>query len=89
MKDIMIIVEGPQGAGKTTFTNYLREKIPATDLYRLTGIKDKTETGYPKIRKKYLKLFYYFVRLCCNLDSFPVKKGRLWMLNQKIVFLLT
>lgn len=59
MKDIMIIVEGPQGAGKTTFTNYLREKIPATDLYRLTGIKDKTETGYPKIRKKYLKLLEY------------------------------
>ena len=59
MKDTMIIVEGPQGAGKTTFTNYLREKIPATDLYRLTGIKDKTETGYPKIRRKYLKLLEY------------------------------
>ena len=59
MKDTMIIVEGPQGAGKTTFTNYLREKIPATDLYRLTGIKDKTITGHPKIRKKYLKLLEY------------------------------
>ena len=59
MKDTMIIVEGPQGAGKTTFTNYLREKIPATDLYRLTGIKDKTVTGYPKIRRKYLKLLEY------------------------------
>ena len=43
-KDTIIIVEGPQGAGKTTFTNYLREKMGATDLYRLTGIKDKTET---------------------------------------------
>ena len=41
-KDTIIIVEGPQGAGKTTFTNYLREKMGATDLYRLTGIKDKT-----------------------------------------------
>lgn len=59
MKDTIIIVEGPQGVGKTTFTNYLREKIPATDLYRLTGIKDKTETGYPKIKKKYLKLLEY------------------------------
>ena len=56
MKDTIIIVEGPQGAGKTTFTNYLREKIAPSDLYRLTGIKDKTETGYPKIKRKYLKL---------------------------------
>ena len=27
MRDTIIIVEGPQGAGKTTFTNYLREKM--------------------------------------------------------------
>lgn len=59
MKDTIIIVEGPQGAGKTTFTNYLREKIGSADLYRLTGIKDKTETGYPKIKRKYLKLLEY------------------------------
>lgn len=59
MKDTIIIVEGPQGVGKTTFTNYLREKISAADLYRLTGIKDKTETGYPKIKRKYLKLLEY------------------------------
>lgn len=59
MKDTIIIVEGPQGVGKTTFTNYLREKIAASDLYRLTGIKDKTETGYPKIKRKYLKLLEY------------------------------
>lgn len=59
MKDKIIIVEGPQGVGKTTFTNYLREKITASDLYRLTGIKDKTETGLPKIKRKYLKLLEY------------------------------
>lgn len=59
MKDTIIIVEGPQGVGKTTFTNYLREKIASTDLYRLTGIKDKTETGYPKIKRKYMKLLEY------------------------------
>lgn len=59
MKDTIIIVEGPQGVGKTTFTNYLREKIPSSDLYRLTGIKDKTKTGYPKIKRKYLKLLEY------------------------------
>ncbi len=59
MKDTIIIVEGPQGVGKTTFTNYLREKIASADLYRLTGIKDKTETGYPKIKRKYIKLLEY------------------------------
>lgn len=59
MKDTIIIVEGPQGAGKTTFTNYLREKMSATDLYRLTGIKDKTETGHQKIKLKYDKLIEY------------------------------
>lgn len=59
MKDTIIIVEGPQGVGKTTFTNYLREKIAGADLYRLTGIKDKTETGYPKIKRKYMKLLEY------------------------------
>lgn len=59
MKDTIIIVEGPQGAGKTTFTNYLREKMSATDLYRLTGIKDKTEAGHQKIKLKYDKLIEY------------------------------
>ena len=59
MKDTIIVVEGPQGAGKTTFTNYLREKMSGTDLYRLAGIKDKTETGHKKIEKKYLKLIEY------------------------------
>lgn len=59
MRDKIIIVEGPQGVGKTTFTNYLREKMAATDLYRLTGIKDKTETGHQKIKIKYEKLLDY------------------------------
>ena len=63
MKDVIIIVEGPQGAGKTTFTNYLREKMSATDLYRLTGIKDKTETGHMKIKRKYDKLIEY-MKVC-------------------------
>ena len=59
MRDSIIIVEGAQGAGKTTVTNYLREKLLTTDLYRLTGIKDKTETGHKKIKKKYDKLLEY------------------------------
>ncbi len=59
MKDKIIIVEGPQGVGKTTFTNLLREKMKATDLYRLSGIKDKTEAGHAKIKLKYEKLLEY------------------------------
>lgn len=59
MKDKIIIVEGPQGVGKTTFTNLLREQMKATDLYRLSGIKDKTETGRAKIKLKYEKLLDY------------------------------
>ena len=59
MKDVIIIVEGPQGAGKTTFTSYLREHMSATDLYRLSGIKDRTESGLAKIKTKYEKLIEY------------------------------
>lgn len=59
MKDKIIIVEGPQGVGKTTFTNLLREKMKSTDLYRLAGIKDKTEEGHAKIKIKYEKLLEY------------------------------
>lgn len=59
MRDKIIIVEGPQGTGKTTVTNYLREKMSATDLYRLSGIKDRTEAGKEKIRIKYEKLLDY------------------------------
>lgn len=58
-KDVIIIVEGPQGVGKTTFTNYLREHMAATDLYRLSGIKDREETGLAKIKLKYEKLIEY------------------------------
>jgi thymidylate kinase len=59
MRDTIIIVEGPQGAGKTTFTNYLREKMSSTDLYRLAGIKDKGESGFEKSRQRYYNLLHY------------------------------
>ena len=59
MRDTIIIVEGPQGTGKTTVTNYLREEMSATDLYRLSGIKDRTITGKEKIKIKYEKLLEY------------------------------
>lgn len=41
----MIIVEGPQGTGKTTLANYLRDNLAGSNLYRLSGQKDKTEKG--------------------------------------------
>jgi len=59
MKDTIIIVEGPQGAGKTTFTNYLREKMGSADLYRLAGIKDKSESGFEKSKQRYYNLLNY------------------------------
>lgn len=55
----LIIVEGPQGVGKTGLTSYLREKIPACDLYRLSGVKDKTKTGKEKIKQRYYSLMTY------------------------------
>ena len=41
----LIIIEGPQGTGKTGLSNYLRDKIPGSNLYRLSGQKDKTKKG--------------------------------------------
>lgn len=58
-KTKLIIVEGPQGTGKTGLTTYLREKIPSCDLYRLSGIKDKTITGFEKSKQRYYSLMEY------------------------------
>lgn len=44
-----IIVEGPQGCGKTSLTNYLRDNIAASNLYRLTGNKDKQKLVKKKV----------------------------------------
>lgn len=59
MKSKCIIVEGPQGCGKTHLVNYLRENIPASNLYRLSGQKDKTEKGKEKSKKMYYALLNY------------------------------
>ena len=40
-KPKLIIVEGSQGTGKTTTTNYLREQMLNTNLLRLSGMKHK------------------------------------------------
>ena len=54
-----IIIEGPQGCGKTTLANYLREKVPASNLYRLAGQKDKTVEGKNNSIKMYDALLDY------------------------------
>ena len=40
----VIIVEGPQGVGKTTITDFIRNSISYTNLYRLCGTHDVTKT---------------------------------------------
>lgn len=55
----IIIVEGAQGAGKTTITDYLRYVIKHTNLYRLSGISDSTITGLEKSSKMYYNLLNY------------------------------
>lgn len=53
VKSKIIVVEGPQGTGKTTLSNFFRENLPGANLYRLSGQKDKTLTG-----KKYSVVMY-------------------------------
>ncbi len=53
MKSKMIIIEGPQGTGKSTLANYLRDNLAGSNLYRLSGQKDKTVTGKELSTKMY------------------------------------
>lgn len=59
----IIIVEGPQGAGKTTITDYIRNIVPYTNLYRLSGTSDSTEAGKIKATKMYEDLMNYMENL--------------------------
>lgn len=59
----IIIIEGPQGSGKSTMANFLRDNLACSNLYRLTGIKDKTITGYEKNKKMYFNLIDYMASL--------------------------
>lgn len=59
----IIIIEGPQGVGKSTMANFLRDNLSSSNLYRLTGIKDKTKTGYQKNKTMYLNLLNYMETL--------------------------
>ena len=59
----IIIIEGPQGVGKSTLANFLRDNLPTTNLYRLSGIKDRSETGKEKNKIMYLGLINYMESL--------------------------
>lgn len=59
----LIVVEGPQGAGKTTTTDFLRYAIPYTNLYRLSGTSDSTTSGLKKAETMYNNLLDYVKKL--------------------------
>ena len=59
MKNNMIIIEGPQGTGKSTLANYLRDNIASSNLYRLSGQRDKTNKGLELSIKMYDALLKY------------------------------
>ena len=63
----IIVVEGAQGAGKTTITDYLRYTIKHTNLYRLSGVSDSSIAGLEKSKKMYYDLLDYMKKLE-NLD---------------------
>ena len=59
----LIIVEGPQGAGKTTTTDFLRHTLSYTNLYRLSGTADSSKTGLKKATDMYETLLDYMKTL--------------------------
>lgn len=59
----LIVVEGAQGVGKTTYTDYIRHTLSYTNLYRLSGTADSTETGYQKAKDMYETLLDYMEKL--------------------------
>ncbi|MCR5147073.1 MAG: hypothetical protein K6B70_07010, partial [Clostridia bacterium] len=63
----IIVVEGAQGAGKTTVTDFLRYTVKHTNLYRLSGVSDATITGLEKSKKMYYDLLDYMKNME-NLD---------------------
>lgn len=59
----LIVVEGAQGAGKTTITDFLRYSLSYTNLYRLCGTADSTKTGLKKATEMYETLLDYIEKL--------------------------
>lgn len=59
----LIVVEGPQGAGKTTITDFLRYSLSYTNLYRLCGTSDSTPTVKKKAEDMYVDLLEYMNKM--------------------------
>ena len=59
----IIIVEGAQGAGKTTVTDYIRYALKYTNLYRLCGTSDSSKEGKRKAKEMYEDLLDYMEKL--------------------------
>ena len=59
----LIVVEGAQGAGKTTITDYLRYSLSYTNLYRLSGTADSTKEGKMKAKEMYENLLDYIKKM--------------------------
>ena len=64
----LIVVEGAQGAGKTTVTDYLRYSLSYTNLYRMCGTADSSAEGKKKAEKKkaedmYINLLEYIKKM--------------------------
>ena len=59
----LIVVEGAQGAGKTTITDYLRNSVKYTNLYRLCGTSDSSISGLKKAEEMYIDLIDYIKKL--------------------------
>lgn len=59
----LIVIEGPQGAGKTTITDFLRYSLSYTNLYRLCGTSDNTPTGKQKAEDMYVDLLEYLKKM--------------------------
>lgn len=59
----MIIVEGPQGTGKSTLAGYLRENIPGANFYKLSGQKDKSLSGKELSTYMYQILLEYLEKM--------------------------
>ncbi len=59
----IIVVEGPQGAGKTTITDYIRHTLSYTNLYRMCGTSDSTVTGKKKAKEMYEDLLEYLKKM--------------------------
>ena len=59
----LIIVEGPQGAGKTTVTDFIRHGLKYTNLYRLCGTAYSSPSGKLKAKDMYFDLIEYMRKM--------------------------